>query len=277
MNTDKSKYLVGELAEYFGVSNDTLRLYDKKGICSPQKNEMNHYRTYSREDFILLEFVMRLKQMGMTLDEIKLMVTDCSVEKAEAIMSIEAKKLEDQIKKLQILKDMVQDYRKSYAKVIEHFGRYEITESPTFLYLDVHDSMPENMKIFKSLSQSYLPKFTFVMSKEDFLREETWEKMNESEYRRTHQKYALTMIDDENFGETENFPHHALQIKKYEKCVHTATEAYTNSDYSGFKKCSDYLRDNHLTLAEDPLLRMIYIGGDKGRNHVYYEFWMPIE
>ena len=64
MNTDKSKYLVGELAEYFGVSNDTLRLYDKKGICSPQKNEMNHYRTYSREDFILLEFVMRLKQMG---------------------------------------------------------------------------------------------------------------------------------------------------------------------------------------------------------------------
>lgn len=91
MNTDKSKYLVGELAEYFGVSNDTLRLYDKKGICSPQKNEMNHYRTYSREDFILLEFVMRLKQMGMTLDEIKMMVTDCSVEKAEAIMSIEAK------------------------------------------------------------------------------------------------------------------------------------------------------------------------------------------
>ena len=133
------------------------------------------------------------------------------------------------------------------------------------------------MKIFKSLSQSYLPKFTFVMSKEDFLREETWEKMNESEYRRTHQKYALTMIDDENFGETENFPHHALQIKKYEKCVHTATEAYTNSYSSGFKKCSDYLRDNHLTLAEDPLLRMIYIGGDKGRNHVYYEFWMPIE
>ena len=124
MNTDKSEYLVGELAEYFGVSNDTLRLYDKKGICSPQKNETNHYRTYSREDFILLEFVMRLKQMGMTLDEIKMMVTDCSVEKAEAIMSIEAKKLEDQIKKLQILKDMVQDYRKSYAKVIEHFGRY---------------------------------------------------------------------------------------------------------------------------------------------------------
>ena len=56
MNTDKSEYLVGELAEYFGVSNDTLRLYDKKGICSPQKNETNHYRTYSREDFILLEF-----------------------------------------------------------------------------------------------------------------------------------------------------------------------------------------------------------------------------
>ena len=36
MNTDKSEYLVGELAEYFGVSNDTLRLYDKRYLL-PRK------------------------------------------------------------------------------------------------------------------------------------------------------------------------------------------------------------------------------------------------
>ena len=52
----KRKYHIGELAAYYGVSSDTLRLYDKKGILSPKK-DVNGYRVYSREDMIFLDYV----------------------------------------------------------------------------------------------------------------------------------------------------------------------------------------------------------------------------
>ena len=42
MEDRKDLYYIGELAEYFGVSRDTLRLYDKVGILSPKKDEKNH-------------------------------------------------------------------------------------------------------------------------------------------------------------------------------------------------------------------------------------------
>ena len=60
MQEKKIAYSVGEMAEYFGISRDTLRLYDKMGILSPMKNENNGYRVYSRVDFICLWLTARI-------------------------------------------------------------------------------------------------------------------------------------------------------------------------------------------------------------------------
>ena len=97
MEDRKDLYYIGELAEYFGVSRDTLRLYDKVGILSPKKDEKNQYRTYSREDFICLDYVMRLRKINMSLEDINMMINDCTIERAEAVMQVQEKILEDKI------------------------------------------------------------------------------------------------------------------------------------------------------------------------------------
>ena len=137
MENKKIEYHVGELAEYFGVSKDTLRLYDKMGILSPVKNEQNGYRVYSRADFICLDYIMRLKSLNMPLDDIKMMINDCTIERAEAIMQVQDKILEDKIEELRRLRIVVQDYQKSFSRVIQNLGQITIEESPTLIFKEI--------------------------------------------------------------------------------------------------------------------------------------------
>lgn len=67
--------LIGEIADYFGVSRKTMRLYEKKGIISPiEVDEKNGYRYYSAEQIQQMNAVLELKAMGFSLDEIRKIV-----------------------------------------------------------------------------------------------------------------------------------------------------------------------------------------------------------
>ena len=64
--------LIGELADFFGVSRKAIRLYEKKGIIKPvQIDVTNGYRYYSTEQVHQLNAILEFKAMGFSLDEIK--------------------------------------------------------------------------------------------------------------------------------------------------------------------------------------------------------------
>ena len=62
---------IGELSRLCGLSAHTLRFYEAEGILKPAARAANGHRRYHREDVLWLEFVLRLKQTGMPLAEIR--------------------------------------------------------------------------------------------------------------------------------------------------------------------------------------------------------------
>lgn len=67
--------LIGEIAEFFGVSRKAIRLYEKKGIIKPVKiDASNGYRYYSAGQVQQLNALLELKAMGFSLDEIKMVI-----------------------------------------------------------------------------------------------------------------------------------------------------------------------------------------------------------
>ena len=67
--------LIGEIAEFFGVSRKAMRLYEKKGIIKPVKvDASNGYRYYSAEQIQQLNALLELKALGFSLDEIKTVI-----------------------------------------------------------------------------------------------------------------------------------------------------------------------------------------------------------
>lgn len=64
------EYLIGDMSEIVGISRDTLRFYEKKGIIKARKKE-NGYRYYLEEDILRLMFIIYRRKMNDSLEEIE--------------------------------------------------------------------------------------------------------------------------------------------------------------------------------------------------------------
>lgn len=69
--TPKREYLrSGELARRAGVSSDTLRHYERKGLLAHPRRSANGYREYPASDLDRVRLVRGALRIGFTLDEI---------------------------------------------------------------------------------------------------------------------------------------------------------------------------------------------------------------
>ncbi|MFZ6874434.1 MerR family transcriptional regulator [Undibacterium sp. Di27W] len=62
---------ISELAALTGLSAHTLRFYEKAGVLQAANRADNGHRRYNSQDVLVLAFVLRLKQTGMPLAEIR--------------------------------------------------------------------------------------------------------------------------------------------------------------------------------------------------------------
>jgi DNA-binding transcriptional MerR regulator len=70
MSSEKSFYRSGELAELAGVSTDTLRHYERKGVLSRPLRKANNYRQYPASALQRVRLIRRAIAVGFTLDEL---------------------------------------------------------------------------------------------------------------------------------------------------------------------------------------------------------------
>ena len=72
MNTKtahKGVWRVGQLAKAAGVSTDTLRHYERKGLLRPQRSS-NGYRAYPEHELERVRMIRQALLVGFTLDEL---------------------------------------------------------------------------------------------------------------------------------------------------------------------------------------------------------------
>ena len=65
---------IKQFAEKFQLTTDTVRYYEKEGLLHPQKQD-NGYRVYDAMCEHTMKFIIVLRQLGFTLQEIKHLLT----------------------------------------------------------------------------------------------------------------------------------------------------------------------------------------------------------
>ena len=91
-----SIFRIGEISERLGISTDSIRLYEKKGLIEKPVRGTNGYRLYSESIVPSIKFIINAKAMGFTLKEIKelLDVSYTSDKTCEDVRTIAVNKLE---------------------------------------------------------------------------------------------------------------------------------------------------------------------------------------
>lgn len=70
----KQGYLIGQAAGLSGVSSANIRFYESKGLIERKGQGDAGYRLYNEEDIHQLRFIRQLRQLGMGLNEVKVLL-----------------------------------------------------------------------------------------------------------------------------------------------------------------------------------------------------------
>ncbi|MGF1753005.1 Zn(2+)-responsive transcriptional regulator [Vibrio makurazakiensis] len=99
-------FQIGELAKRCGVTADTLRFYEKNNLIVPASRSESGYRLYNEENQKQVSFILKSKELGLSLDEIrelleiKLEATEHSCAEVKAITTAKLTLIDEKIKEL---------------------------------------------------------------------------------------------------------------------------------------------------------------------------------
>lgn len=145
----KEKMSIGEFAKLKNVSQETLRHYDRIGLLKPQwVDETSGYRYYSIFQYEKLSTILELRQLGMSLFEIKDFFEKRDVEKTITLLENQHKKLEDDMKCLLRLNESISHkltHLKKY-KDIQPSDHYEVKCLPERKILLWNQELDHNLQ-----------------------------------------------------------------------------------------------------------------------------------
>ena len=117
-------YKIGEIAALYGISTDILRYYEELGILVPRRAP-NGYRIYRTEDLWCLNVIRDLRDLGFSMDQIRSYIENRSVGSTLELFQQEMCLIDQQIARLQGLRDNIippRDHRPgSPAAAGDHF------------------------------------------------------------------------------------------------------------------------------------------------------------
>ncbi|ABX41983.1 MerR family transcriptional regulator [Lachnoclostridium phytofermentans] len=117
MNT---KFTVGEIAKLSGLSKQTLIYYDKENVFKPKLvDSNNNYRYYTADQIEVLDSILILKEIGLSLKEIKDFMNHRNSDNAVALLKNQQKEIKQKIKQLSLIENRL-DYK---LRTLQEFDR----------------------------------------------------------------------------------------------------------------------------------------------------------
>lgn len=96
------EWKVGELAKLAGLTIRTLRFYDQIGLFSPSGHSNAGYRLYTETDIARLQQILSLKELGLSLEQVKALMADDQLSLLD-VVSIQIARLKENIRSQQKL------------------------------------------------------------------------------------------------------------------------------------------------------------------------------
>lgn len=108
MNQNNIKLTVAQFAKLHQVNRRTLHYYDNIGLFSPNTKKENGYRYYDLSQSIDFEYIRMLKELNMTIEEIKEYYENPNSQNFLKIVEEKNKEIELEIQKLTNMKKTMQ-------------------------------------------------------------------------------------------------------------------------------------------------------------------------
>lgn len=103
----KMEYTINNLGKLAGISTRTLRYYDEIDLLKPARVSSSGYRIYGEEEVNLLQQILFYRELGLSLDRIKEIITSDNFDEKNALLEHRKNLLERKVQ-LDVLLDNVE-------------------------------------------------------------------------------------------------------------------------------------------------------------------------
>jgi DNA-binding transcriptional MerR regulator len=128
-----NKLTIGQMARVNGVSEQTLRYYDKIGLLKPvEVDKSTGYRFYSIKQSARLDMIQYMQSLGMSLNDISNQLKNCDVKLIKHVLEQKKLQIDKQIESLQYQKIALQH-------AVENYERYDSSPPDGTIVLEFID------------------------------------------------------------------------------------------------------------------------------------------
>lgn len=267
-------YTIGEVSRIFNISIDALRYYDKLDILKPYSVGENGYRYYYIGQFEMIATIKLLKGLNFTLDEIKKLVYESSLEEIKLSLERERSLIQEKIQQLKILEEKTSTICESIEQIKTSSGitlrkRPEmwalLTES---LFDSIDNKLPVKIEQNLALIENDWTSFAnilSVISADNFVKGQ-------------YHKYLYNGLISLHLCDTKS-----TELRHYEevmcafKYITVDQDKYYYLD-NEYDEMNNWISQNNLELCGDIFEINIYnqyIGKQVLRNHL--QIWIPVK
>ena len=247
----QEKYTISEIARLFGISNQTLRYYDKIGLFKPEKTDpKTGYRYYTHRQFFNLSLIMRLKKLNFSLESIQKYSAVRDIDLLEESLIEQKAAIHQQIGQLQLLEAKT-DHLLQNMNIARHVSEKQtcqlVTAPDRFQYeVPINFEIKDIYSYIKLVYESYIksPFATNVDSHGEFILKIHRENLCKQQFRiynsigffldevPQHLGHGISRIDGGTFASV-------LHFGSYDKIYHS------------YEKLFDYIKEQGLSICGD--------------------------
>lgn len=152
---NNTRYKIGDVANLMGLSRDTLRHYEKRGILTSQREE-NGYRYYTDQDISRLISILYQRKMNIRLGDMKtLQHSENSIDDLTAIMDIRLREEEQSIRMHQQNIARLQLTRTDCEDIRRNIGKISLQDFPAAYIIVPHTDVSQSIQQWFAYSSQY--------------------------------------------------------------------------------------------------------------------------
>ncbi|WP_028972522.1 MerR family transcriptional regulator [Spirochaeta cellobiosiphila] len=263
------KYKPRDIQKILGVSVDTLRFFEGKGLLAPERDSQNNYRYFESTDLNKIMAYKLYRELEFNLEDSLSMVNkgnDFQIEK----LKIQEEKIANKLKHYQSIQTRIKELLDDHENAIELNGKYRIVHSPEILiyYNQKNNEFDTSDKVLEA-NKVWIAHLPYIELSFYIQRDKKGLAGN------INFGYALRCS---NSVLAEKLKHHSSQRIPSQLCLHTVIQSSSTSPISTghFSEALKYIEDNGYRLSGD-ITGWILNEEQKDTEKIqYFECWLPI-
>ena len=263
-------YTIGELARILGITPETIRYYERKGIIAPIHDEKTNYRYYTTWDLHMIIRARCYLGFGLSIDETSKILQKRTLEEIDDVLDNQEKIIEQNIiynmnllKKMRTNRALINSFEEKNLTLRTSPGIFRIDSQKCYT-LDLSEQEKEELKQFTQ----YVP---FIFSTALFPKEHIETENKDFYFGIGIEEQFASLFD---IKETEYVHYYPPRTCLYMSFSSRSSQILT---YEVLEPAFEYMKKNNLELDGDIFTQIVSMWKPEEEYFNWHNIWIPIK